>query len=160
MWFNRQARWLDRPAIEAACDQRLVEAKDRLHIAAHRGGLLLPPHSTRAPAGGRGAPEYPARRLGGAGAAVHVSPTLGQHVPHTEDVNRWMFGSIPNERIHAHDWKNGVTHVGTVPAEVLAERTGGAVDWDMPIDLNTMLMEQQWDLIINIGHVVPHEVLG
>ena len=23
-----------------------------------------------------------------------------------------------------------------------------------------MLMEEHWDLIINIGHVVPHEVLG
>lgn len=160
MWFNRQARWLDRPAIEAACDQLLAEAKDRLHIAAYRRVLLLPPDITRAHAGVGWMTEYLYRRLDEAGAEVHVIPTLGQHVPHTEDVNRWMFGSIPNERIHAHDWKNGVIHVGTVPAEVLAERTGGAVDWDMPIDLNTMLMEQQWDLIINIGHVVPHEVLG
>jgi len=39
-------------------------------------------------------------------------------------------------------------------------RTGGAVDWEMPIDLNTMLMRQDWDLIINVGHIVPHEVLG
>ena len=30
----------------------------------------------------------------------------------------------------------------------------------MPIVLNRMLMEEPWDLIINVGHVVPHEVLG
>jgi nickel-dependent lactate racemase len=30
----------------------------------------------------------------------------------------------------------------------------------MPIVLNRMLMEEPWDWIINVGHVVPHEVLG
>ena len=33
-------------------------------------------------------------------------------------------------------------------------------DWDIPVDLNSKLMDEQWDLIINVGHVVPHEVLG
>ena len=33
-------------------------------------------------------------------------------------------------------------------------------DWEIPVDLNTSLMRESWDLIINIGHVVPHEVLG
>src|SRR5262249_30919857 len=28
------------------------------------------------------------------------------------------------------------------------------------IDLNTALVGESWDLIVNIGHVVPHEVLG
>lgn len=160
MWFNRQGQWLDRPTIEGACDQLLEEAKQRLGIARYRRVLLLPPDITRAHAGVGWMTEYLYRRLDDLGAEVHVIPTLGQHVPHTAEVNEWMFGSIPNERIHAHDWKNGVTHVGTVPAEVMRERTGGAVDWEMPVDLNTMLMEQDWDLIINVGHVVPHEVLG
>jgi nickel-dependent lactate racemase len=71
-----------------------------------------------------------------------------------------MFGSIPQERIHAHDWKNGVTHVGTVPSAFVRDATGGAVDQEIPVDLNTMLMGEHWDLIVNIGHVVPHEVLG
>jgi nickel-dependent lactate racemase len=71
-----------------------------------------------------------------------------------------MFGSIPNERIHAHDWRGGVTRVGVVPGALVKEKTGGVADWDIPIDLNTMTMKEKWDLIINVGHVVPHEVLG
>ena len=71
-----------------------------------------------------------------------------------------MFGSIPEERIHAHDWRRGVTRVGMIPAEKVAETTCGKANWAIPVDLNTMLMNEQWDLIINIGHVVPHEVLG
>jgi nickel-dependent lactate racemase len=93
-------------------------------------------------------------------AEVHVIPTLGQHVPHTADENRQMFGSIPNERIHAHDWRGGCIEVGEVPARFVDEATQGAANWPMPIVLNRMLMEGPWDLIINVGHVVPHEVLG
>ena len=42
----------------------------------------------------------------------------------------------------------------------MKETTGGVADWDIPVDLNSKLMDEQWDLIINVGHVVPHEVLG
>ena len=71
-----------------------------------------------------------------------------------------MFGSIPNERIHAHDWRGGCVDVGEVPARFVDEATQGAADWSLPIVLNRMLMKEPWDWIINIGHVVPHEVLG
>jgi metal-responsive CopG/Arc/MetJ family transcriptional regulator len=86
--------------------------------------------------------------------------TLGQHVPHTEAENRWMFGGISHERIHPHDWRGGVTRIGAILAALVAESTGGAADWEIPVDINTMTVEERWDLIINIGHVVPHEVLG
>ena len=71
-----------------------------------------------------------------------------------------MFGSIPNERIHAHDWRGGVVKIGELSAEYVREVSGCVADWPMPIWLNRMLIEEPWDLIINIGHVVPHEVLG
>ena len=45
-------------------------------------------------------------------------------------------------------------------AYMVDETTEGAADWPLPIVLNRMLMEEPWDLIINVGHVVPHEVLG
>ncbi|MBZ2195236.1 lactate racemase domain-containing protein [Occultella gossypii] len=160
VWFELQKRWISRPEIESLCDKLLAEAKQRLGIDSYQRVLLLPPDITRAHAGVGWMTEYLYHRLDEAGAEVHVIPTLGQHVPHTPQDNTWMFGSIPEERIHAHDWKNGVTNVGTVPAEFVRERTGGAVDWEIPVDLNTMTVTEKWDLIINIGHVVPHEVLG
>jgi nickel-dependent lactate racemase len=71
-----------------------------------------------------------------------------------------MFGKIPNAIIHAHDWRNGCTPVGTIPAAMVAETTGGVADWEIPVELNTKLMTEPWDLVLNVGHVVPHEVLG
>ncbi|WP_159620638.1 lactate racemase domain-containing protein [Ruania rhizosphaerae] len=160
VWFQHEDQAIDRKTVEQLCDRLVEEAAQRLGIGTYRRVLLLPPDITRAHAGVGWMTEHLYRRLDARGVEVHVIPTLGQHVPHTEEVNRWMFGSIPHERIHAHDWKGGVTHVGTVPAEVVAEKTGGAVDWEMPIDLNTMTVSEEWDLIVHIGHVVPHEVLG
>jgi nickel-dependent lactate racemase len=93
-------------------------------------------------------------------AEVHVIPTLGQHVPHSVEENRLMFGSIPNDRIHAHDWRGGCVRVGEIPGSFVEETTQGAADWPFPIVLNRSLMQDPWDLVINIGHVVPHEVLG
>ncbi|WP_256842005.1 lactate racemase domain-containing protein [Ornithinimicrobium cryptoxanthini] len=159
-WFSHEAKPIDRPTIEKLVEQTLTEAKERLDITAYTRVLLLPPDITRAHAGLGWITEHFFHLLEEMGADVHLIPTLGQHVPHTPEDNRWMFGTIPEEKIHVHDWKSGVTNVGTVPAEFLREQTGGAVDWEMPIDLNTMTVTQDWDLIINIGHVVPHEVLG
>lgn len=159
-WFKDEDRFLDRHRMLAACDRLITEAQQRLEIPAYRRVLLLPPDLTRAHSGVGWMTEHLYHQFTDLGAEVHVIPTLGQHVPHTRADNEWMFGSIPEERIHPHDWRDGVTHVGTVPAAVVREKTGGKVDWEMPIDLNSMLMDQPWDLIVNIGHVVPHEVLG
>jgi nickel-dependent lactate racemase len=158
-WFSREADSISRPEIERMCQQLLDEAKRRLNIKEYKRVLLLPPDLTRAHSGAGWITETLYKLLPKT-CDTHVIPTLGQHVPHTREENAWMFGSIPNERIHAHDWRNGCTRVGTIPASLVKEKTGGLADWEIPVDLNTMLMNEKWDLIINVGHVVPHEVLG
>lgn len=71
-----------------------------------------------------------------------------------------MFGSIPEQQIHAHDWRGGCVRLGEIPADFVKQATGGAADWAIPVVVNRMLIEGPWDLVINVGHVVPHEVLG
>jgi nickel-dependent lactate racemase len=157
-WFHCEAELISRKEIASLGARLLEEARARLGRTFRRV-LLLPPDLTRAHSGSGWITETLYRLLAGT-CDVHVIPTLGQHAPHTEAENRWMFGSIPEERIHAHDWRHGVTRVGMIPADKVAELTSGKADWAIPIDLNTFLMDEQWDLIINVGHVVPHEVLG
>jgi len=157
-WFTHEAPVLPEAEIRALSLRLLEEARKRITSDLKRV-LLLPPDLTRAHSGAGKVTEWLYLALKDE-AEVHVIPTLGQHVPHTPEQNRWMFGSIPEERIHAHDWRNGVTRVGVIPAERVRESTGGVADWDIPVDLNSMLVKEPWDLIINIGHVVPHEVLG
>ncbi len=157
-WYHHESPSLSPEIIHEAAVRLLDEARARLGCELKRV-LLLPPDLTRAHSGSGKVTEWIYQALP-KDCDVHVIPTLGQHIPHTPEENRWMFGSIPEERIHAHDWRNGCTRIGVIPAAKVAESTGGLADWEIPVDLNSMLMDQPWDLIINIGHVVPHEVLG
>lgn len=156
-WFSVQAPHVSDQQIEAAVDRLLAEARTRIARDLKRV-LLLPPDLTRAHSGAGRITELLYLKL--PDAHVEVIPTLGQHLPHTEAENKWMFGSIPEDRIFAHDWRDGCTRIGTIPAALVAETTAGVADWPIPVDLNSKLIDEPWDLIINIGHVVPHEVLG
>ncbi|HZN35996.1 MAG TPA: lactate racemase domain-containing protein [Pirellulaceae bacterium] len=157
-WFTESASSISRSRVEQLVQRALDEAKSRI-CKTPRRVLLLPPDITRMHSGSGWITEAFYRLLKDS-ADVHVIPTLGQHEPHTREQNAQMFGSIPHERIHAHDWRGGCTHLGDVPADYVKEASGGAADWKFPVWLNSMLMQEPWDLIINIGHVVPHEVLG
>jgi nickel-dependent lactate racemase len=156
-WFKVEAPHVSAQQIQDAVHRLLLEARARINRDLRRV-LLLPPDLTRAHSGAGRITELLYNAL--PDAHVEVIPTLGQHVPHTEAENKWMFGSIPNDRIFAHDWRRGCSHVGTIPASLVTETTGGVADWEISVDLNSKLMNEQWDLIVNVGHVVPHEVLG
>jgi nickel-dependent lactate racemase len=156
-WFQVEGEALTEEDIRGAATRLLEEARKRIKRDLKRV-LLLPPDLTRAHSGAGKITEMLYEEL--AGCEVAVIPTLGQHRSHTEEENRWMFGAIPHGKIYAHDWREGVTRVGTIPRAMVAETTGGVADWDIPLDLNTKLMMEEWDLVINVGHVVPHEVLG
>jgi nickel-dependent lactate racemase len=157
-WFAESAPSIPRARVEQLVQQAIDEAKQRINKDPKRV-LLLPPDITRMHSGAGWITECFYNRLKGE-ADVHVIPTLGQHEPHTREQNAQMFGSIPHERIHAHDWRKGCTYLGDIPADYVKQITGGCADWKFPVWLNSMLMNEPWDLVINIGHVVPHEVLG
>jgi nickel-dependent lactate racemase len=157
-WFSEKSDRISPKRIEELLERTANEAKGRLCSRPKRV-LLLPPDITRAHSGAGRMTEI-LYNLFSKEADVHLIPTLGQHVPHTPEENRRMFGSVPEERIHAHDWRGGCVKVGTVPADYVKEVSKGAADWEIPVVLNPMLMKEHWDLIINVGHVVPHEVLG
>lgn len=157
-WFSMQSERIEWGELEQLMERTAREA--RRHICDKpKRVLLLPPDITRMHSGAGRLTEMLYRAFADE-AEVHVIPTLGQHEPHTPEQNQAMFGSIPNERIHAHHWIDTVVPVGEIPADFVQQRTNGAADWAIPIVLNRMLMEESWDLIINVGHVVPHEVLG
>jgi nickel-dependent lactate racemase len=157
-WISERAPEISWDRLQQLMEQAVGEARKRI-CAKPKRVLLLPPDITRMHSGAGRLTEILYNLLSGE-ADVHVIPTLGQHVPHTPGENRTMFGSIPNERIHAHDWRGGCVEIGAVPGRFVNEVSQGAADWPIPIGLNRVLIEEPWDLIINVGHVVPHEVLG
>jgi len=89
-----------------------------------------------------------------------VLPALGTHFSMTETEISKMFGDIPKGLFRVHNWKEDLTTLGIVPAEFINEVSDGKVNYDWPAQVNKLLVEGGHDLILSIGQVVPHEVVG
>jgi len=71
-----------------------------------------------------------------------------------------MFGKTPGSLFRKHDWRNDVVTLGEVPGSYIEEVSEGKVSYPWPAQVNRMLKEGGHDLILSIGQVVPHEVIG
>ena len=120
--------------------------------------LAIPPDYTRLPSRAGELTEFAWQYYGE--ALTDVLPALGTHSPMTEGQISHMFGALPAELIREHDWRNDVVTVGVVPPEYVKEVTDGAVEFPWPAQVNKLLLDGGFDLILSIGQVVPHEVVG
>jgi len=89
-----------------------------------------------------------------------VLPAIGTHAPMTPEEMDSMYGKIPHELFRVHDWKNGLTTLGTVPSSKMRELSEGKLDFEWPAQVDERLVSGGYDLILSIGQVVPHEVIG
>jgi nickel-dependent lactate racemase len=89
-----------------------------------------------------------------------VMPALGTHVPMEPWQIEKMFPGLPTSLIREHRWRDDVVTIGQVPADFVAEATDGIWKKAWPAQLNKLVWEGGHDLIISIGQVVPHEVIG
>ena len=93
-------------------------------------------------------------------ALTDIMPALGTHSPMTDEQIRTMFGHVPAELFRVHDWRNDVVTVGEVPAEYVNKISEGRLNYSWPAQVNKLLLDPSFDLILSIGQVVPHEVIG
>jgi nickel-dependent lactate racemase len=89
-----------------------------------------------------------------------VLPALGTHSPMTPEQLNIMFPGVPAEILRVHYWRSDVLTIGRVPGSYVAEITGNAVTYDWPAQLNKLVYQGGHDLILSLGQVVPHEVIG
>ena len=89
-----------------------------------------------------------------------VLPALGTHKAMTDDEISIMFGATPRELFRVHDWRNDIVTLGEVPCEFMYEVSEGKLDYTWPAQVNKLLRDGGHDLILSIGQVVPHEVVG
>ncbi|MZP55005.1 MAG: DUF2088 domain-containing protein [Bacteroidales bacterium] len=89
-----------------------------------------------------------------------ILPALGTHTPMTNNQIGEMFGDIPRDLFRVHDWRKDVVTVGTVSGDMVSQITNGALDYSWPAQLNKIVLNGGHDLILSVGQVVPHEVMG
>jgi nickel-dependent lactate racemase len=94
-----------------------------------------------------------------------VLPALGTHTAMDEAALKRMFGDMPRELFRVHHWREDVVTLGEVPASLIREVSEGRLNYAYPVQVNRLLVEGPgdgagFDLILSIGQVVPHEVIG
>lgn len=158
MWFYEEGRKIEESEQRWMMERLLDEARKRISPSLKKV-LLLPPDITRYHCGA-GLLTNMLYHLLGKECEIDVIPALGQHVPNTPEENRKMFGDIPEERILKHDWKTSCRVIGEIDSEFVRRATDGQADWSIPVELNSAFLDPDYDLVISLGQVVPHEVLG
>ena len=122
--------------------------------------LIIPPDFTRFHSNAGFITNVYYHALAEKGVNVDILPPLGTHVPVTEEEIDVMFGDIPYDKFIAHNWRNDVMKIGEVPASYLEEITEGLWKDPVSVEINRLVMDEKYDLILSIGQVVPHEVIG
>jgi len=128
------------------------------HLGPRKRVLVIPPDFTRFHS--HAGPitkliyDYYGERL------TDVLPALGTHTPMTSAQIAEMYAGVPEKLFRVHNWRTGITTVGEVPAEFVKQVSGGAVDFSWPAQVANLLWTGKHDLILSVGQVVPHEVVG
>jgi nickel-dependent lactate racemase len=120
--------------------------------------LAIPPDYTRFPSRAGELTEFTWEFYGS--KLTDILPALGTHSPMTDEQISHMFGKTPRNLFRDHDWRNDVVTLGIVPGEFIKDVSEGAVDYPWPAQVNKLLVEGGFDLILSLGQVVPHEVVG
>jgi nickel-dependent lactate racemase len=89
-----------------------------------------------------------------------ILPATGTHYPMTVDEIGGMFSDTPRSLFRKHNFRGDLAELGRVPAEYIKEVSGGLVNYSWPAAVNRLIVEGGFDLILSIGQVVPHEVIG
>jgi nickel-dependent lactate racemase len=139
------------------------ELRDFLSAALEKLGrrrkvLAVPPDQTRTASRAGGLTRY-AWEYYGEGLST-VLPALGTHKAMSAEQIAGMFGNVPPGLFHAHKWRDEVETIGVVPREFIHEQSEGKLDYEWPAQVNRLISRGGFDLILSIGQVVPHEVIG
>jgi len=133
----------------------------------NRKVLLIVPDGTRtAPVGTLFKAIH--EQVGGVTAALDVMIALGTHQPMSEEAIEQRLEISHDERTgpyaavrffnHAWDDPGALRNIGTLPAEEIGDLSGGLFEMDVPVEVNAQLFD--YDQIVIIGPVFPHEVVG
>lgn len=122
--------------------------------------LIIPPDYTRCYSYAGEITQLLYKKLA-ATAKIDVMPALGTHMAMNEEEMQKFFGDVvPRDAILVHHWQTDTVCLGYVPAEFCSEISEGLFPEQIDVEVNHLLVDGGYDLILSVGQVVPHEVVG
>ncbi len=148
-------------AEDAVLDAGMI--REQLYAALGRFGdrtrvLAVPPDITRFHSGAGELTEMAYEYLGP--KLAKVLPSTGTHTPMSDQEIAAMYGRVPRGLFQHHAWRTDPVTLGEVPPSFVEQQSEGRLNFSWPAQVNRLLVEGGFDLILSIGQVVPHEVIG
>jgi len=101
-------------------------------------------------------------------AAFDVLIALGTHPPMSDEAINRRLGITPGDRsglyrgtkFHNHEWRNPaqLASIGSISEDDVAQLSGGRMRERVDVTINKLVLES--DLLLIVGPVFPHEVVG
>lgn len=120
--------------------------------------LVIPPDFTRFHSRAGEITKYICEYYGD--AVTDILPALGTHFPMTQCEIDEMFGNNLSGLIGEHNWRTDIVKLGDVPEGYINSVSEGKLNYSWPAQVNKLLAYGNHDLILSVGQVVPHEVIG
>jgi len=92
--------------------------------------------------------------------SIDILPASGTHDPMDKQALKSMFGEIPFQDFLEHHWRQDTIKVGEIPAEKMKGFSQNRMTEAVPLEINKNIFSEKYDLIISLGQVIPHEVVG
>lgn len=122
--------------------------------------LIIPPDFTRCHSNGGFITNTCYHLLRARGCQVDVLIAQGTHEPISREQFREMYGDIPYEVMIPHRWREDTVVLGQVPAGYIRKVTDGLWTEGITVEVNKRVTDPSYDLVLSVGQVVPHEVIG
>ena len=107
-------------------------------------------------------------QISGTAQCIDILVALGTHQPMSEEAicERLEITAAERRSTYAkvqffnHEWNNpaALKNLGVIPAEEISQLSGGLFSMDVPVEINKRVFD--YDQLIIIGPVFPHEVVG
>ena len=156
----------DRALSEEEIRQTVATAVDNANLRNKKVICIIPDHTRTCPL-----PllfRLMCETVGATAASLDFMIALGTHPPMSEDAINALLGLTPEERqgkfakfnIYNHVWNDPseLKLIGTLPADEIENISNGLLREDVPVECNRRIFD--YDQIITIGPVFPHEVVG
>ena len=151
---------------EAQVGQLVAQALPAADYRNQRVLLIVPDHTRTAPVGLLFKSIF--AQIGRGTKALDVLTALGTHPPMSEAAicarleislteRDTQFGRV---RFFNHEWDNpaALKEIGTLTSAEVSELTSGLFAQDVPVEINRLVFD--YDQVIIVGPVFPHEVVG
>lgn len=158
--------FIDRCLTEPQVREIVAQALAPLRLAGKKVLLIVPDSTRTAPVGLLFRVIHDL--VGADSAALDVMIALGTHPPMSDDaINRRLeisaderAGKYRRVRVLNHAWDDpaALAHIGVIPAREIGELSGGLFEMDVDVSINRAVFD--YDQLVIVGPVFPHEVVG